>query len=41
MRGESTKADFFVTRPDTGERRDLEVVAAPVRGANARLSPGS
>ena len=40
MRGESTKADFFVTRPDTGERRDLEVVAAPVRGANGEVVAG-
>jgi signal transduction histidine kinase len=40
MRGETTKADFFVTRPGTGERRDLEVSAAPVRGAKGEVVAG-
>jgi signal transduction histidine kinase len=40
MKGETVKAEFFVTRPDTGERRDIEVSAAPVRGANAAVVAG-
>src|SRR6266550_3268177 len=40
MRGETTKGDFLVTRPDTGERRDVEVSAAPVRGANDEIVAG-
>src|SRR5438876_723434 len=40
MRGETTKAEFFVTRPDTGERRDVEVTAAPVHGANGEVVAG-
>jgi len=40
LRGETTKADFFVMRPDTGERRDLEVTAAPVRAANGEVVAG-
>ena len=36
----TTKAEFFVTRPDTGERRDVEVTAAPVHGANGEVVAG-
>src|SRR2546429_579098 len=40
MKGETTKGDFLVTRPDTGERRDVEVSAAPVRGAKDEIVAG-
>jgi signal transduction histidine kinase len=40
LNGETSKAEIFVTRPDTGERRDLEVSAAPVRGANGEVVAG-
>ena len=40
LKGETTKADFFVTRPDTGGRRDFEVTAAPVRDANGEVVAG-
>jgi PAS domain S-box-containing protein len=40
LRGESTRGEFFVTRPETGDRRDLEVSAAPVRGANGEVVAG-
>jgi PAS domain S-box-containing protein len=40
MRGETTKADFFVMRPETGERRDVEVNAAPVRGPRGEVVAG-
>jgi len=40
MKGETTKGDYLVTRPDTGERRDVEVSAAPVRGANDEIVAG-
>jgi signal transduction histidine kinase len=40
LNGETSKAEIFVTRPDTGERRDLEVSGAPVRGANGEVVAG-
>ena len=40
LSGETTKAEFFVTRADTGERRDLEVTAAPVRSADGEVVAG-
>jgi signal transduction histidine kinase len=40
LRGETSRGEFFVTRPETGERRDLEVTAAPVRGANGEVVAG-
>src|SRR5947207_1208056 len=40
LKGENSKNEFFVMRPDTGERRDLEVSAAPVRGANGEVVAG-
>jgi len=40
MKGETTKAEFFVTRPDSGERRDVEVTAAPVHGPNGEVVAG-
>jgi PAS domain S-box-containing protein len=40
LRGETSQGEFFVTRPETGERRDIEVTAAPVRGANGEVVAG-
>src|SRR6267143_3211019 len=40
LRGETSRGEFFVTRPETGERRDLEVTAAPVRGATGEVVAG-
>src|SRR5438067_10966030 len=40
LRGEKSKGEFFVARPDTGERRDLEVTAAPVRGPKGEVVAG-
>jgi signal transduction histidine kinase len=40
LKGETTKAEFFVTRPETGERRDLEMSAAPVHAANGEVVAG-
>jgi signal transduction histidine kinase len=40
LKGETTRGEYFVTRPDTGARRDLEVSAAPVRGANGEVVAG-
>jgi PAS domain S-box-containing protein len=40
LKGETSKGEFFVTRPDTGDRRDLEVSAAPVRGVNGEVVAG-
>src|SRR5437667_2610164 len=40
MKGETTKGDYLVTRPDSGERRDVEVTAAPVHGANDEIVAG-
>jgi len=40
LKGEKSKGEFFVTRPDTGERRDLEVSAAPVRGPSGEVVAG-
>jgi PAS domain S-box-containing protein len=40
LKGEKSKGEFFVARADTGERRDLEVSAAPVRGPNGEVAAG-
>jgi len=40
LKGEKTRGEFFVTRPDTGGRRDVEVSAAPVHGANGEIAAG-
>jgi PAS domain S-box-containing protein len=40
LRGENSKGEFFVTRHETGERRDLEVSAAPVRGPDGKVVAG-
>lgn len=40
MRGETSKGEVFVSRPDSGERRDLEVNAAPVRGPDGEVVAG-
>jgi signal transduction histidine kinase len=40
LKGEKTQGQYFVTRPDTGDRRDLEVSAAPVRGVNGEVAAG-
>jgi signal transduction histidine kinase len=40
LRGEKSRGEFFVARPDTGERRDLEVTAAPVRGPKGEVVAG-
>jgi signal transduction histidine kinase len=40
LKGETTKAEFFVTRPETGERRDVEVSAAPVQSADGEVVAG-
>jgi signal transduction histidine kinase len=40
LKGEKTRGEFFVTRPDTGDRRDLEVSGAPVHGANGEIAAG-
>jgi len=40
LKGEKSKGEFFVTRPNTGERRDVEVTAAPVRGPKGEVVAG-
>jgi PAS domain S-box-containing protein len=40
LQGGETKGEFFVVRPETGERRDLEVSAAPVRGPSGEVAAG-
>lgn len=40
LKGEKSQGHYFVTRADTGDRRDLEVSAAPVRGANGEVAAG-
>jgi PAS domain S-box-containing protein len=40
LKGEKSAGDFFVARPSTGERRDLEVSAAPVRGPKGEVVAG-
>lgn len=40
LKGEMSRGEFFVTRPDTGDRRDLEVSAAPVRGPSGEVVAG-
>ncbi len=40
LRGERSRGEFFVTRPDTRERRDLDVTAAAVHGANGEVVAG-
>ena len=40
LTGETNRGEFFVSRRETGERRDLEVTAAPVRGPNGEVVAG-
>ena len=40
LKGEISKGEYFVTRPETGDRRDLEVTAAPVRSADGEIVAG-
>jgi signal transduction histidine kinase len=40
LKGEKSEGEFFVARPGTGERRDLEVSAAPVRGPRGEVAAG-
>ena len=40
LKGEKTRGEFFVTRPDTGDRRDLDISAAPVHGASGEIAAG-
>jgi signal transduction histidine kinase len=40
LRGEKSEGQYFVTRPDTGDRRDLQVSAAPVHGASGEVVAG-
>jgi signal transduction histidine kinase len=40
LKGEKSEGEFFVARPGTGERRDLEVSAAPVRGPKGEVAAG-
>lgn len=40
LRGERTTGEFFVTRMPTGERRDVEITAAPVRGPGGEVVAG-
>jgi PAS domain S-box-containing protein len=40
LKGERTEGQYFVTRPATGDRRDLQVTAGPVRGAEGEVAAG-
>jgi len=40
LRGETSRGEFFVTRPGTGERRDVAVSAAPVHDAKGEVVAG-
>lgn len=40
LKGEHRNGEFFVVRPNTGDRRDLEVTAAPVRGPSGEVVAG-
>jgi signal transduction histidine kinase len=40
MKGEKSRGQFVVRRPDSGERRELEVSAAPVRGPKGEVVAG-
>ena len=40
LKGENSKGEFIVARANTGERRDVEVSAAPVRGQNGEVVAG-
>ena len=40
LRGEKVTGNYFTTRPDTGERRQLEITAAPVHGAGGEIVAG-
>ena len=40
LKGELSSGEFFVARPETGERRDVEVSAAPVRGPGGEVVAG-
>jgi PAS domain S-box-containing protein len=40
LKGQRTDGEFFVAQPGSGERRDLEVSAAPVRDPNGEVVAG-
>jgi signal transduction histidine kinase len=40
LKGERSTGEFFVARPNSSERRDLEVSAAPVRGPGGEVVAG-
>ena len=40
LRGEHSAGEYYVARPETGERRDIEVSAAPVRGPKGEVVAG-
>lgn len=40
LKGEKTRGEFFVTRPDTGERREVEVSTGPVHDASGEVVAG-
>src|SRR2546426_6518896 len=40
MKGEKSRGEFVVRRPDSGERRELEVSAAPVYGPQGEVVAG-
>jgi signal transduction histidine kinase len=40
LNGEMSKGEFVVTRPETAERRDVQVTAAPVRGPTGEVVAG-
>lgn len=40
LRGEKVSGDYFIRHPATGERRELEVTAAPVRGPQGEIVAG-
>jgi PAS domain S-box-containing protein len=40
LKGETSRGEFSVRRPDTGDRREVEVSAAAVHGANGEVVAG-
>jgi signal transduction histidine kinase len=40
LKGERSTGEFFVVRPQSGERRDIEVTGAPVRGPKGEVVAG-
>jgi signal transduction histidine kinase len=40
LAGEENRGELVVRRPETGERRELQVTAAPVRGVNGEIVAG-